>query len=61
MASKEQIKQTILEVAGNPDSGVVRDLVDAWATAIVAIDEPAVASAFEPVKETRVIKATETR
>jgi hypothetical protein len=61
MATKEQIKQTILEVAGNPESGVVRDLADDWATAIVAIDEPVRAAAFEPVKETRVIKATETR
>jgi hypothetical protein len=61
MASKEQIKQTILEVAGNPESGVVRDLVDAWATAIVAIDEPEKATPTEPAKETRVIKATETR
>ena len=61
MASKEQIKKTILEVAGNPESGVVRDLVDAWATAIVAIDEPVKAASTEPAKETRVIKATETR
>ena len=61
MASKEQIKQAILEVAGNPESGVVRELADAWATAIVAIDEPEAAASTAPAKETRVISATETR
>jgi hypothetical protein len=61
MASKDQIKKAILEVAGNPESGVVRDLVDAWVAAIVAIDEPVVATPSAPAKETRVVKADEVR
>lgn len=64
MATRDQIKATILEVAGNPDSGVVRQFADAWADAIVALDapkveEPAVAS--REVKETRIISAAESR
>jgi hypothetical protein len=61
MASKDEIKKAILDVAGNPESGVVRDLVDAWAAAIVAIDEPVRATPSAPVKETRVVKADEVR
>lgn len=39
MASFEQVKATILDVAGNPTSGVVAEYADAWAAAIVSIDE----------------------
>lgn len=60
MATKEQIKKAILAVAGNPDSGVVVQYADAWADAIVKLDEPEVASK-EPAKEIRVTKPTETR
>lgn len=59
MATRDQIKRTILEVAGNPDSGVVRQFADAWADAIVALDEPEVK--FTEVKETRVISPAESR
>lgn len=38
MASKEQIKQVILDIAGNPESGPIASLADAWATAIVSLD-----------------------
>ena len=55
MATIEQIKTAILEVSGNPDSGVVRDNVDTWAQAIWELDNSA------PVKEIRVIEAKETR
>jgi hypothetical protein len=58
MATKEQIKKAILDVAGNPDSGVIADFADAWADAIVEIDTP---RAAQPVKETRVVSALETR
>lgn len=66
MANREQIKKAILDVAGNPESGPVRDLADAWADAIVAIDSPAPApkTAREdeaPIKETRVINIAEKR
>ena len=39
MATKEQIKKVILDLAGNPDTGVVRVNVDKWATAIVELDK----------------------
>jgi hypothetical protein len=54
MADKETIKRTILKIAGNPSSGPVKELAEEWARAIVALDE-------EPTKETRVMKAAETR
>lgn len=59
MATKEQIKKVILEVAGNPESGVVAEFADAWADAVVAIDNPVAAVKAE--KEIRVAKPEETR
>lgn len=59
MANKEQIIKTILEVAGNPEVGVVHDFAEAWADAIVAIDSPVVEK--KDAKEVRVVKAEETR
>jgi hypothetical protein len=53
MATKEQIVAAILQVAGNPAAGQVRDLAEAFADAVVAIDTP--------VKEVRVVEVKETR
>lgn len=39
MANFEEIKKAILQVAGNPSSGVVLELADEWAAAIVSIDQ----------------------
>lgn len=62
MASKEQIKKAILKVAGDPVSGVIFDLSEKWAEAIVALDAPqAVAAAPATPKETRITKPEETR
>lgn len=68
MASKADIKKAILEVAGNPESGVIRQLVDAWADAIVKLDAPESDAKVQegipsekPEKEVRIIKATESR
>ncbi len=61
MATKEQIKKAILEVAGNPESGVIFDLADGFADAVVAIDTPAPAEAKSAEKEIRVTKPTEIR
>ena len=66
MASKAEIKKVILDIAGNPESGPVKNLADQWADAIVALDAPAPAPTVvredeEPVKETRVLKASEKR
>ena len=58
MATKEQIKQAILEVAGNPISGAIADLADSFADAVIAIDAPAF---IGEAKEARVTKPTETR
>lgn len=66
MATKAEIKKVILDIAGNPESGPVKNLADQWADAIVALDAPAPAPTVvredeEPVKETRVLKASEKR
>lgn len=37
MANKDEIKKVILDVAGNPESGVVRDYADKWAVAIASL------------------------
>lgn len=66
MATKDEIKKVILAVAGNPESGVVKQYADAWAEAIVNIDAPAEAPKVEreveePVKETRILGVAEKR
>jgi hypothetical protein len=55
MATVEQIKKAILDVSGNPDSGIVRDNVDTWAQAVWELDNE-----VKP-KEVRVLEAKETR
>lgn len=40
MAKFEDIKAVILDVAGNPTSGVVAEFADKWAAAIVSLDSP---------------------
>jgi hypothetical protein len=40
MATFDEVKATILDVAGNPTSGAIADLADAWAAAIVSLDQP---------------------
>lgn len=60
MASHAQIKSAILKVAGNPESGAIRDLADAMAKAVVEIDAPEVKE-YKPISETRVMKASEKR
>jgi hypothetical protein len=74
---KEDVKKVILEVAGNPDSGVVVQLADKWAEAIVGLSTGEYdtnakdgdgdgkvqdGTRFErPTKETRTTVAKETR
>ena len=38
MANKAEIKKAILSVAGNPESGVIFNLADKFAEAIVGLD-----------------------
>jgi hypothetical protein len=63
MATKEEIKKAILKVAGDPESGDIFQLADAFAEAIVGLDAPAKAeaSSYKPTQETRVTKADEQR
>ena len=63
MASKEDIKKAILGVAGNPESGLIWDLSDKMAEAVLGLDNKAPvkteeksADAEVPSKETRVTK-----
>lgn len=39
MATFDEIKAVILDVAGNPTSGVIADYADKWAAAIVSLGE----------------------
>jgi len=57
---KAKVKSTILEVAGNPTSGVIAELADELAQAIIDIDKPEVKN-FNPVQETRIVEIKETR
>lgn len=57
MASQEQVREAIMKVAGNPDSGPIKALADKMARAIVELDNPPA----QPVKEKRVTHSTETR
>jgi hypothetical protein len=66
MATRDEIKKAILEVAGHPETGVVRELVNKWADAIVDIDSPEAPPVvrrvdMEPIKETRVMPIAEKR
>ena len=57
MATKQEIIDAILSVAGNPATGVIKDLAGDFADAIVSLDTPV----GKDAKETRVVKVEETR
>jgi hypothetical protein len=38
MANMEEIKAVILDVAGNPETGLVAELAEQWAIAIASLD-----------------------
>jgi hypothetical protein len=59
MATKDAIKAAILKVAGDPVSGVIKDLADSMAQAIVDLDMTTSSERLE--KETRVTKPVEIR
>jgi len=71
MATKAEIEQTILRVAGHPVSGPIRAMAGQFAEAIVALDEdpaetpktvkPVRGTAQQREKETRVLGAVEQR
>lgn len=59
----EEIKSAYLKAIGNPESGILVELADKIVQAILEIEEEnsKEAKSFNPVKEQRVIKPTETR
>jgi hypothetical protein len=67
MTSKKEIKDTILNTAGNPESGVIKDFADELAEAIAKLisgEAPIVAnnnSQSGQAKETRVVGVAEKR
>ena len=69
MATKEQIEQTILRVAGHPVSGPIRAMASQFAEAIVELDSAETPTKVKPIrgtdqqreKETRVLEAVEQR
>jgi len=60
MADREAIKKAILDVAGNPSSGVIAEWVDRFADAVVELDRPKTAREFDQ-RETRKVEAKEIR
>jgi hypothetical protein len=57
---KAKVKDAILKAAGYPESGVIAELAEAMAEAVINIDKPEIKK-FEPVKETRIQEVKETR
>jgi hypothetical protein len=58
MATKDEIKAVLLKAAGNPSTGIIRDLADDFAQAVWELDNK---NANNPAKEVRVVDAKETR
>jgi hypothetical protein len=53
MATKDQIVKVILDKAGNPSVGAIKDLAPVWAEAIVELDAPKIKRATVEPEETR--------
>jgi hypothetical protein len=58
---KAKVKEAILKVAGNPESGIIADLADEMAEAVINIDKPFETKKFNPIEETRIQEVKETR
>ena len=71
MANKQEIKETILKTAGNPETGIVVQYADEWAEAIVKLISGEAetisggradnSSQSSSTKETRVVGVAEKR
>ena len=57
MATKQEIKEAILNAAGNPSVGVIAEMADQFAEAVLNLEEKSSA----PAKETRVVESKEIR
>jgi hypothetical protein len=60
MADREAIKKAILDVAGNPSSGVIVEWVDRFADAVAELDKPKTQREVVS-RETRIVEAKERR
>ena len=58
MATKEEIKNAILEAAGNPSAGAIAEIADDLAKAVWQLDNK---NSVNPAKEARVVDTKETR
>jgi len=62
MADREAIKKAIMDVAGNPSSGVIVEWVDRFADAVADLDKPKREVKREvESRETRIVEAKERR
>lgn len=61
MLNRDQILKIILDCAGNPSVGPVKDIAPTIADCLAAELNPAEQSASKPKRETRVIGPAETR
>jgi len=57
MATEKQIENVILELAGKPSSGIIKELAPKWARAIAEMDKVPT----QEKKETRVTDSSEIR
>lgn len=61
MVTQEEIQNAILDATGRPDTGVIVDNLGAISVAVLRVVNPVVAPEFKDDKETRIVKADETR
>lgn len=63
--TRDEIQQILSDVAGNPDTGAVREIIPGMAAALDeklnGTDAPATATTGRGSKETRIVAADETR
>ena len=57
MATKQEIKEAILKSAGNPSVGVIAEMADQFAEAVLGLEE----KSSTPAKEVRVVEPKEIR
>lgn len=60
MPTKDEIKKALLDAAGNPESGIVAEIADDLAKAVVKLLNPTAAPAVDK-RETPTIAPTEKR
>lgn len=57
--NRDEVKNSILKVAGYPESGIIAELADAMADEICGLNKET--KKFNPVSETRIVAVKETR